>query len=97
MALTWRVAGEEGLVWIWDVGKPEKPLRTLDGQHGGIARLVYQAKGHHLVAGNHDGTLLVWDSADLDKGPLLMQCPRGRRHECGPRTRRPLPRLLRNG
>jgi RNA polymerase sigma factor (sigma-70 family) len=56
-----------GRVWLWEAATG-KVVRTLEGDPDSrLAAVAFSADGKLLVAGNYDGTVLVWDPGTWDE------------------------------
>ena len=50
---------EDGVLRVWNVDRPERPERVLEGHQGAIFTLDYGADGR-IVTGGADGTVRLW-------------------------------------
>ena len=67
------VAGyADGKIQIWDLGHPEAPLKTLDGNvHDYVCSVVFTPDGR-LVSGSGNNSVRIWDLTHTDTRPLTL-------------------------
>ena len=56
--------GDDQVVRIWDVRKGRE-TRRFEGHRGGIYDLAFSRNSNHVASASGDGTILVWDIAQL--------------------------------
>jgi WD40 repeat protein len=56
-------AGEDNVIRIWDIGRPNKPIlrRTLAAHTDQVLCLAFNSDGSRLASGSRDKTLKLWD------------------------------------
>lgn len=67
-------AGDEGTMWLWDLGHRDAPPTSLPGKlHGSPRSIDFSPDGKHLVASASDeygkGKMLVWVLDDKSREP----------------------------
>lgn len=79
--------GENKIIRIWDLTKPEEEPRILRGHSGPVSALILSPDGHTLYSGSGhlgrgggrydgpraDGTIRIWDLTKPDKEPHVLQ------------------------
>lgn len=63
-------AGDDGKVRIWDLRRPEVPLRTIPVSSGALGKVAFSADGRQLVTVGQDEVVRV---VDADGGPPLAE------------------------
>ncbi|WP_028062595.1 nSTAND1 domain-containing NTPase [Solirubrobacter soli] len=63
-------ASREGELYVWDLSRPDRPVRTLRGHTGHINTLAYSDDGRVVTAGA-DRTARVWDPRTLHPPVVL--------------------------
>jgi RNA polymerase sigma factor (sigma-70 family) len=62
----WLVSSDRKVAHVWNVATGAK-VRTLDGHRGDIEAFTFSQTGHRLATASADGTVLIWDLADLPR------------------------------
>lgn len=48
-------------VHLWDLRKPETPIRSFCAWNAGATQVKYNRKNEYLLASAHDGNIMIWD------------------------------------
>ena len=62
-----------GIVRLWDVSVPTKPIQEYHGHEGPVWSIVFSSDGASLASGGEDATVRVWDVSDAGAPPRVLR------------------------
>jgi hypothetical protein len=61
-------AAQDWAVAVWEVGRPQTPVRVFEGHEGAAKAVAFAERGPFIASGSADATVKLWN---LDSGELL--------------------------
>jgi WD40 repeat protein len=65
--------GQTGVVQLWDLNDPQKPIGSLRSESGRVGCLAFSPDGKTLAAGTQNGDIIVWDSMAAQKPSFVLR------------------------